>query len=548
MSVSTVVRRRFPGDEEPIYDDITMTPSSGARASGTGSSTSRLSFGRDNKPFVHVEVPKGVWALLSLTFACSITLLYVNVDIRAINIDEFKQIKNITVNQAASYAGLEHCGSSPVAWLHGKGLESGHLRHVIDGFQRAGYRVETRKPSKWDVLWSHEYPFGDLGYEINNLTPGQRVNHIPGTGYITNKVSLATGSTTKHIPIAFKLPRQKQDFLTYAKNNPKTLWVQKSNSHRGIVVKTADEVDFHLEDTFVQEFIKNPLLIDGHKFDIGVYVVMTSVKPLRVYIFEGDILLRFCSKSYKLSRDPDTYVVGDNYLPIWEVPSLKAFFTKHRFSMKDSLNMHLRQSGLNPDKIWNQIREAVSSVYFEKQRDIEKASRRFLSTTPFFEMVRFDFLVDSQLNVHLLEANMSPNLSSAHFKQNARLYEQVIYNMLSVTGISTPRSSFHQGHSGMVVSDQDLVVYPGQCVADCAGDGNCRSSELCALCATCWEDDTKEALILAFNEHINRGKFRRLIPLPDRDPADSDFMKHPYNRLMYLWFKGKCQLDETFCS
>ena len=28
---------------------------------------------------------------------------------------------------------------------------------------------------------------------------------------------------------------------------------------------------------FVQEFVDSPLLIDGRKFDIGVYVVVTSV-------------------------------------------------------------------------------------------------------------------------------------------------------------------------------------------------------------------------------------------------------------------------------
>lgn len=33
---------------------------------------------------------------------------------------------------------------------------------------------------------------------------------------------------------------------------------------------------------------------------------------------------------------------------------------------------------------------------------------------------------------------MSPNLSSGHFKQNQILYEQVLMNIFSLTGISTP--------------------------------------------------------------------------------------------------------------
>lgn len=39
---------------------------------------------------------------------------------------------------------------------------------------------------------------------------------------------------------------------------------------------------------FIQEFIANPLLFNGYKFDIGVYVVITSVLPLRIYVHNGE--------------------------------------------------------------------------------------------------------------------------------------------------------------------------------------------------------------------------------------------------------------------
>lgn len=40
-----------------------------------------------------------------------------------------------------------------------------------------------------------------------------------------------------------------------------------------------------------------------------------------------------------------------------------------------------------------------------------------------------------------MEANMSPNLSSAHFSQNTLLYEQVIYSLMNLVGIG---SSIHR--------------------------------------------------------------------------------------------------------
>ena len=77
-----------------------------------------------------------------------------------------------------------------------------------------------------------------------------------------------------------------------AKENPDTLFVQKSNSHRDIRIKSVDAADLEANTTFFQEYIGNPLLVDGHKFDIGIYTVMTSLDPLRVYIYWGDVLLR----------------------------------------------------------------------------------------------------------------------------------------------------------------------------------------------------------------------------------------------------------------
>ena len=64
----------------------------------------------------------------------------------------------------------------------------------------------------------------------------------------------------------------------------------------------------------VQEYINNPMLINGLKFDIRIYVLMTSIEPLRLYIFE-DGLVRFATKSYsnKMEDLCDHYIHLTNY-------------------------------------------------------------------------------------------------------------------------------------------------------------------------------------------------------------------------------------------
>jgi len=179
---------------------------------------------------------------------------------------------------------------APLYAVFGRKVDSGYLEHVFSLLERAGYtRVSLQ--SEWDLLWAHDYPFKVMNDQLKNLKKHQKVNHFPGSGYITNKVNLAT-SGLPHVPVAFKIPQQKSELIDYAKKFPDSLFVQKSNNHRGIRIQPLTELDLETKGTFVQKFIHKPLLIDGHKFDIGVYTIITSVDPLRAYVYDGDVLFR----------------------------------------------------------------------------------------------------------------------------------------------------------------------------------------------------------------------------------------------------------------
>ena len=85
------------------------------------------------------------------------------------------------------------------------------------------------------------------------------------------------------------------------KANPDRNYIVKPSSSsqgKGIfITKDFNEVNNLKQSSIVSEYIDNPHLLDGYKYDLRIYVALTSINPLRVYIYEEG-LVRFATVKY----------------------------------------------------------------------------------------------------------------------------------------------------------------------------------------------------------------------------------------------------------
>lgn len=89
-------------------------------------------------------------------------------------------------------------------------------------------------------------------------------------------MSLATAGLKLGIPKAFDLPAKRDKFLDYANAHPDRLWVKKNNEHRGIKIQNIKELNLFDNDSFIQEYIAHPFLIDN-RYNIKTLLRSTKI-------------------------------------------------------------------------------------------------------------------------------------------------------------------------------------------------------------------------------------------------------------------------------
>ncbi|GCB77438.1 probable tubulin polyglutamylase TTLL2 [Scyliorhinus torazame] len=282
------------------------------------------------------------------------------------------------------------------------------------------YDEEEQGENDWNLYWRS----GFSNAEYENIMPWQRLIHYPKIIGITRKDNLARnlkrmsgiyGSTTYNFsPTAFILPNDYTKFVAeYTKDKKANggklgYWICKPvdlSRGRGIFIFQDIKDLTYSCSVIVQKYISNPLLISGYKFDLRIYVCVTSFCPLIVYMYQEG-LVRFGTEKYSLASLDNVYAhltntsinrFGPSYTMDKERVGSGCKWTMSQF------RAFLHSLNINELLMWQRISNIVTMTLLTITPSIP-------SPPNCLELFGFDILIDDKIKPWLLEVNYSPAL------------------------------------------------------------------------------------------------------------------------------------------
>ncbi|XP_040924828.1 tubulin polyglutamylase TTLL4 isoform X2 [Betta splendens] len=324
------------------------------------------------------------------------------------------------------------------------------VKHTIG---RSHFKV-TKKSHDWLGCWGHHMK--SLCFKA--IGEHQKLNHFPGTFQIGRKDRLWRNLSKMQVrfgkrefnffPRTFILP---QDIKLLRKawedGGSRQKWIIKPPaSARGIGIQVIHKWSQmpRKRPLLVQKYLHKPYLISGNKFDLRIYVYVTSYDPLRVYIFT-DGLVRFASCKYSSSMKTlsNKFIHLTNYSvnkknSEYQTNSDDKACQGHKWALK-ALWQYLGSRGINTNLIWEKIKDIVIKTIIASEPYVNSLLKMHVrSPYSCHELFGFDIMLDENLKPWILEVNISPSLHS-NTALDVSIKGQMIRDVLNLAGFHIPQ-------------------------------------------------------------------------------------------------------------
>ncbi|DAZ96209.1 TPA: hypothetical protein N0F65_012571, partial [Lagenidium giganteum] len=330
------------------------------------------------------------------------------------------------------------------------------------------YKKRENAASKWDMWWSDR---GELLKELPRLNPFQKINHFPSMEEICRKDFLANNlngiakvlpEEFAFYPRSFLIPAESVELQKAMESGPKNAtYIVKPRTlcqGKGIsLIQSYSKLPPN-EPCVVQRYVDNPLLIDGFKFDLRIYVLVYSVLPLKLYIFRNG-LARFCTSQFKKPTRKNlnqkrmhltNYAINKKSASFQQATSASGDNKGSKRSLA-SVMKYLDDSGqLSSKKTWHQICDIVIKTLISIQPKLAATYKSFFNGggdgelgPKCFEILGFDIMLDTMGKAWLFEVNHAPSFAGDS-PLDKEIKTALINATLDIVGVTNDKKRDYQ--------------------------------------------------------------------------------------------------------
>ncbi|XP_042535092.1 tubulin polyglutamylase TTLL4 isoform X1 [Dipodomys spectabilis] len=312
----------------------------------------------------------------------------------------------------------------------------------------------SKRNDDWLGCWGHHMK----SPSFRSIREYQKLNHFPGSFQIGRKDRLWRNLSRMQsrfgkkefsfFPQSFILPQDSKLLRKVWESSSRQKWIVKPPaSARGIGIQVIHKWSQlpKRRPLLVQRYLHKPYLISGSKFDLRIYVYVTSYDPLRIYLF-SDGLVRFASCKYS----PSMKSLGNKFMHLtnYSVNKKNAEYQAnadetacqgHKWALKALWN-YLNQKGVNSDAIWEKIKDVVIKTIISSEPYVTNLLKMYVRR-PYscHELFGFDIMLDENLKPWVLEVNISPSLHS-NSPLDISIKGQMIRDLLNLAGFVLPNA------------------------------------------------------------------------------------------------------------
>ena len=202
----------------------------------------------------------------------------------------------------------------------------------------------------------------------------------------------------------------------------------------------------NLKSYLITKYLYNPHLIKGFKYDLRFHGLVSTIKPLKLYLYnEG--LVRLASEKYNFSiTNPDNRYTFLTNLFINKKNKNKFIYPKNLPNMEESnlwnletFQKYCARNDINYTQIFTEVGDIfIKMMITVREKIINYIKINDLEYSNFYHLIGFDIILDENLKPYLLETNRRCGFRDDNDAEKYFTYN-IVADTLNIIGIRSKK-------------------------------------------------------------------------------------------------------------